>query len=316
MSLDWQKLWPEVCKACRLGHKEKMVELLDGTYMHPVDPEAEAEPDQEAEDLGSREATTAADPNTKVPNSGSSLAMLCSVYGHVEMLEILIARGADLEARAPSNGQNAFHQACFWNKPACAEALVRAGCDTGAVEKFGRVGRQLAERRKFKDLVKLLDKLGCVKKPEKGATIESQSSAVQAASDAAADANSPAAATGGTGGGPTNTVTKYTREEAEVIVRLPQSGEITASFSCYVHQMLHEPSTGLYFIHRHIRRTSVDMSHLRGDIKTAQDESKQRCLDVDDITPLVDDLSRMKHISNIKELVVSATETITAAARR
>ena len=75
MSLDWQKLWPEVCKACRLGQKEKMVELLDGRYMHPVDPEAEAEPDHEAEDLGSSMATTAADPNAKVPNSGSSPAM-------------------------------------------------------------------------------------------------------------------------------------------------------------------------------------------------------------------------------------------------
>eukprot|EP01051_Picozoa_sp_SAG22_P005475 SAG22_NODE_326_length_12283_cov_248.386408_6_plen_307_part_00 len=302
MSLDWQQSWPEICKAIKLNQKDKMVELLDGTYVHP-------EPEDPDEDYVPPDAGPVS-PDT-AHGRGSTCLMLAAVYGKLDMLKILLERGAELNTRHPSNGQTAYHQACYWNKAACAEALVRAGCDTGTVEKFGRVGRQLAERRKFKDLVKLLDTLHVVKKPEKGATIESQ--------DVKKKADEAAAAEGGgivTSGMARLELPKYTQEEQDLIARVPLSGPISESFSDYVHRMLHEPSTGLYFIHRHVRRTSVDMSGVKQQFVDLRAEAQQRCLDVDDITPLVDDINKMTHISSIRQLIVDATDTITTAAAK
>ena len=39
-------------------------------------------------------------------------------------------------------GGTAFHYACFYNQPDCAEALVRAGCDTSLRTKDGMTGRE------------------------------------------------------------------------------------------------------------------------------------------------------------------------------
>lgn len=84
------------------------------------------------------------------------------------MLELLVSklveagRLSDLDAKRESDGQTAYHQACFWNRQACAIALVKAGCDTGATEKYGKVGREMAASRKLKELVAALDALGVV----------------------------------------------------------------------------------------------------------------------------------------------------------
>ena len=85
------------------------------------------------------------------------------------MLELLISklvqagRLSDLDTQRESDGQTAYHQACFWNRKTCAMALVKAGCDTGVTEKYGKVGRQMAASRKLKELVAALDALGVVK---------------------------------------------------------------------------------------------------------------------------------------------------------
>ena len=388
MSLDWQKSWPEICKAVKLGQMEKFIQLLDGEYEYPPpDPD---EVDVEAEDYVPPD-TGPADPDSK-NERGSTALMLCATGGKTEMLQILIDRGASLDMRHPSNGQSAFHQACYWNKSACAEALIRAGCDTGAVEKFGRVGRQLAERRKFKDLVKLLDKLGVRRRapPSFSVLLLAQGLPLnppthpdrwsrrrrRAPLSKARTSRSPpppvftscfalpvppsifrsvlwlTRATGlpppqkkaderkaeESGGGVIGsdaarlTLPKFTQEEQDLMARVPLSGSspaasaaaaitdappfsrarisshlhhrggtaasacpvsacllgrksgsvvssvclrplcpsgpVSESFSDYVHRMLHEPSTGLYFIHRHVRRTSVDMSNLKGEFIT------------------------------------------------
>ena len=69
-------------------------------------------------------------------------------------------RLSDLDLRRESDGQTAYHQACFWNRQGCALALVQAGCDTAVVEKYGKVGREMAASRKLKDLLAKLDALG------------------------------------------------------------------------------------------------------------------------------------------------------------
>jgi ankyrin repeat protein len=79
-----------------------------------------------------------------------------------ELLGAMAAAGSEAEVdhQRESDGQTAYHQACFWNRKECAAALVEAGCDTGLVEKYGKVGRQLAANRKLTDMLATLDSLG------------------------------------------------------------------------------------------------------------------------------------------------------------
>jgi hypothetical protein len=90
------------------------------------------------------------------------------------------------------------------------------------------------------------------------------------------------------------------------------------------------------FLCRHIRRTAPPMADLRvggascfqahqhgsfvwvgvysapmdariqEQVNAVRSGSQQRCMDVDDITPLVDDITQMAHISNVRELVAES----------
>ena len=72
--------------------------------------------------------------------------MGAALNGHLEVLRLLLERGAALVERADTvNGATAFLLACASNQPECAEALVRAGCDVGIRSSNGMTGRQIAE---------------------------------------------------------------------------------------------------------------------------------------------------------------------------
>ena len=60
--------------------------------------------------------------------------------------EVLLERGAALDAAHPEDA-TAFHRACCYNQPDCAEALARAGCDVGLKDSDGQTGREMAEVR-------------------------------------------------------------------------------------------------------------------------------------------------------------------------
>ena len=68
--------------------------------------------------------------SVNLPNSnGATALMLAAMEGHVDMVQLLLIRGADPEVVHPSTGWTAFLAACAQNQPDSFEALCRAGCD-------------------------------------------------------------------------------------------------------------------------------------------------------------------------------------------
>ena len=60
-------------------------------------------------------------------------------------MNLLLEAKADIDAVHPGFGSTAFHYGCGCDRPDCAEALVRAGCDTTVRNNVGNTGRELAE---------------------------------------------------------------------------------------------------------------------------------------------------------------------------
>jgi ankyrin repeat protein len=67
--------------------------------------------------------------------------------GQLEVLRLLVARAAALDAADPATGYTAFHHACRQNQAVCAEELARAGCDDGLKSTIGETGQEVAEAR-------------------------------------------------------------------------------------------------------------------------------------------------------------------------
>jgi ankyrin repeat protein len=102
-----------------------------------------------AADIGQLEAArllldAGADPD-RAASDGPTPLMVAAGDGPLEVVRLLLARGAAVDAADLSNGRAAFHFACYNNQAACAEALVRAGCDVGLKDGEGKTGRALAE---------------------------------------------------------------------------------------------------------------------------------------------------------------------------
>jgi ankyrin repeat protein len=57
---------------------------------------------------------------------GSPL-MLAATHGHPEVLRLLLARGAAVDAARAGDGCAAFNGACWNKQPECAEALIGLG---------------------------------------------------------------------------------------------------------------------------------------------------------------------------------------------
>jgi ankyrin repeat protein len=71
--------------------------------------------------------------------------MAATMNGHLEMLWLLLARGAAVDAAEPIADFTAFHFACQCKRAECAEALALAGCDVSLKTINGKTGRQLAK---------------------------------------------------------------------------------------------------------------------------------------------------------------------------
>ena len=86
-----------------------------------------------------------ADPNLR-DGAGGTLLMLAAGGGHVPIVELLVKRGADIDAEHQEHGFTALHCACLSNLPDCAAVLVRSGCDATMKDRQdGRTGKQYAE---------------------------------------------------------------------------------------------------------------------------------------------------------------------------
>jgi ankyrin repeat protein len=84
-----------------------------------------------------------ADPS-RTDSQGSTPLMAAAMRSEPEVLRLLLGRGAAVDAAHPIHGGTAFHYACAFNQPECAEVLARAGCDVGLKDGNGKTGRELA----------------------------------------------------------------------------------------------------------------------------------------------------------------------------
>eukprot|EP01045_Picozoa_sp_COSAG04_P023104 COSAG04_NODE_2698_length_3716_cov_4.770904_1_plen_931_part_10 len=104
-----------------------------------------------------------ADPNATEPDRalGSTALMGAAQEGPLSILRMLLEAGAEIDT-ADASGWTAFHWACAYNQPDCAEALVRAGCDTSLRNQKGYTGRDLARANRHPAVVRLLRSLETV----------------------------------------------------------------------------------------------------------------------------------------------------------
>jgi ankyrin repeat protein len=88
-----------------------------------------------------------ADPG-RADGDGDTPLMVAAGTGQLEVLWVLLARGAAVDAVDLVNGTTAFHIACMNNQADCAEELVKVGCDVGLKDNInGQTGREMAEAR-------------------------------------------------------------------------------------------------------------------------------------------------------------------------
>jgi hypothetical protein len=103
-------------------------------------------------------------------SDGVTPLMLAALNGQLEVLRLLLGRGAALGAVDPRTGWTAFHAACFANYAECAEALARVGCDVGLKDSGGKTGQQLAEAQGSQEVVERLRALA--RQPFVGVLVE------------------------------------------------------------------------------------------------------------------------------------------------
>ncbi|KAJ7346899.1 hypothetical protein DFH08DRAFT_937277 [Mycena albidolilacea] len=75
--------------------------------------------------------------------SGQTLLHLASFLGFATLVDFLVNRGADLDAR-DRNGYTALHFVAIGGSRACAESLLRAGADLEVVNALGKTPQEMA----------------------------------------------------------------------------------------------------------------------------------------------------------------------------
>jgi len=80
-------------------------------------------------------------------------------YDHTEIAELLISKGADLNVRT-RDGQTLLHRTALYNHTATAELLIAHGVDVNAKANNGRTSLHFASEKSHKEIAKLLIKKG------------------------------------------------------------------------------------------------------------------------------------------------------------
>ena len=78
--------------------------------------------------------------------------------GLLPLMRLLLEAKAEIHT-TDDHVRTAFHYTCANNRPDCAEALVRAGCDTSLRDNNGRTGRDVAEEAGHTAVLERLDAL-------------------------------------------------------------------------------------------------------------------------------------------------------------
>jgi ankyrin repeat protein len=77
-----------------------------------------------------------ADPNTKDPQSGSTLLATAALMGHTEVVALLLEHGADVNARSKDGG-TALHAAAFLGRAETVKLLLDKGADSSLRSNIG-----------------------------------------------------------------------------------------------------------------------------------------------------------------------------------
>ena len=77
-----------------------------------------------------------ADPNTKDPQSGSTVLSIAALMGHTKVVSLLLEHGADINAKSRDGG-TALHAAAFLGRVETVELLLEKGADTTLQNNMG-----------------------------------------------------------------------------------------------------------------------------------------------------------------------------------
>ena len=100
-----------------------------------------------------------ADIEAKDPGTGASVLHFAVMKGRQALIELLVARGADINSRT-KNGTTPLHTAALYGQAEAVEYLVGKGADINAQSVSGATPLQLATAANDKKIAARLKELG------------------------------------------------------------------------------------------------------------------------------------------------------------
>ena len=91
---------------------------------------------------------------------GETPLYLAARSGRKEIVELLIAKGADVNEKDDFYGTTPLHWAAVYGHKEIAELLIGEGAEVNAMDNFGRTPLHWAKRKKHKETADLLRKHG------------------------------------------------------------------------------------------------------------------------------------------------------------
>ena len=89
-------------------------------------------------------------------NTGNTPLHIAAVYGNVEVMKLLIVKGAEVNARAPVSGWTPLHSAALQGQLEAAKVLLAAGADPNAKASLGDTPLHFGAMKGYDQLVALL----------------------------------------------------------------------------------------------------------------------------------------------------------------
>ena len=99
-----------------------------------------------------------ADPNAK-GFSGETALTIAAEHGHVEIVKILLDRGADMNAKT-NHGYTALHYGSEYGHRDVVKVLLDAGVDMNQKDQDGETALAIAKRKNHEEIVQLLKNAG------------------------------------------------------------------------------------------------------------------------------------------------------------
>lgn len=100
---------------------------------------------------------TEPDPDNRDPSGGTALHA-AMFQQNIQIVEMLIDYGLDVNAIGPKNGYTPLHDAVWGNNPAAAKLLLEKGADPHIKNKEGQTPLEKAKSEGKEDLVNVLER--------------------------------------------------------------------------------------------------------------------------------------------------------------